>query len=137
MNVADSEVVAAILQERQYKMVQSAEEADVVFLNNCSVRDNAEQRILGRLKLVAKTAPGRRVRFTTSHPKDMLDKVLHKMAGFPNLCKHIHLPVQPVSSRILKLMNRKYDRHWYLDHIVAIRSTLPDCGMSTEITKTV
>ena len=293
MNVADSEVVAAILQERQYELVQTAEDADTVFLNTCSVRDNAEQRIWGRLnhynalkkrnkkliigvlgcmaervgeaflekgvvdlvagpdayrdlpylidkveggekalntelstietydkitpvrmgdkaisgfvsitrgcnnfctycivpytrgrersrnpqdilnevsdlaaknykevtllgqnvnsymwlpagerkpvrfwdllEQVAQTAPEMRVRFTTSHPKDMSDKVLRKMAEYPNICRHIHLPVQSGSSRILKLMNRKYDREWYLDRIAAIRSLLPDCGLSTDV----
>ncbi|MBW6534656.1 MAG: tRNA (N6-isopentenyl adenosine(37)-C2)-methylthiotransferase MiaB [Mariniphaga sp.] len=293
MNVADSEVVAAILQERQYKLVQTVEEADAVFLNTCSVRDNAEQKIWGRLNfyqslkkknknlvvgvigcmaervgeeflekgkadlvagpdayrdlpylmdkvesgekaantelstvetydkitpvriadkaisgfvsitrgcnnfctycivpytrgrersrdpqdilnevrdlaaknyrevtllgqnvnsykwlpegqrkpvrfwdllgMVAETDPKMRIRFTTSHPKDMSDKVLRKMAEYQNICKHIHLPVQSGSSRILKLMNRKYDREWYLDRIAAIRSILPGCGLSTDI----
>ncbi len=293
MNVADSEVVAAILQERQYQLVQDAGDADVIFLNTCSVRDNAEQRIWGRLnhynalkkrkkglligvlgcmaerigaefleknvvdlvagpdayrdlpylidkvengekvmntelstietydritpvrmgdkaisgfisitrgcnnfctycivpytrgrersrdpedilnevrdldgrnyrevsllgqnvnsykwlpdgerkpvrfwdllEKVATTAPGMRVRFTTSHPKDMSDKVLKRMAAFTNICRHIHLPVQSGSSRILKLMNRKYDREWYLDRIASIRHHLPDCGLSTDV----
>jgi tRNA-2-methylthio-N6-dimethylallyladenosine synthase len=293
MNVADSEVVAAILQERQYQLVDTSEEADMVLLNTCSVRDNAEQRIWGRLnhynalkkrkrnlvigvlgcmaervgetflekgvvdlvagpdayrdlpflidkvergqkalntklslietydkitpvrmgdkaisgyvsitrgcnnfctycivpytrgrersrdpqdildevndlnaknykevtllgqnvnsykwlpenerkplrfpnllEIVAQAAPEMRVRFTTSHPKDMSDKVLQVMAEYPNICHHIHLPVQSGSSRILKLMNRKYDREWYLDRVAAIRSILPDCGLSTDI----
>jgi tRNA-2-methylthio-N6-dimethylallyladenosine synthase len=293
MNVADSEVVAAILQERQYQPVLSPEEADAVFINTCSVRENAEQRIWGRLNYyhalkkrnknliigvigcmaervgeafmekgladlvagpdayrdlpylidkaengeqavnttlseietydkitplhfgdnsisgyvsitrgcnnfctfcivpytrgrersrdpedilsevrdmaeknyrevsllgqnvnsykwqppeqrkslkfqelleqVALTAPHMRIRFTTSHPKDMSDKILHKIAQYPNICKHIHLPVQSGNSRILKLMNRKYDREWYLDRIAAIRSIIPDCGLSTDI----
>ena len=293
MNVADSEVVAAILQERKYELAQTVEEADAVFLNTCSVRDNAEQKIWGRLnfyqslkkknkklvvgvlgcmaervgeeflekgkadlvagpdsyrdlpylmdkvesgemavntdlstietydkitpvrigdkaisgfvsitrgcnnfctycivpytrgrersrdpqdilkevkdlsgknykevtllgqnvnsykwlpegqrkpvrfwdllEMVAETDTKMRIRFTTSHPKDMSDKVLHKMAEFPNICKHIHLPVQSGSSRILKLMNRKYDREWYLDRIAAIRSILPGCALSTDI----
>jgi tRNA-2-methylthio-N6-dimethylallyladenosine synthase len=293
MNVADSEVVAAILQEKHYELAQSAEEADVVFLNTCSVREKAEQRIWQRLnhykalkksnknlivgvlgcmaervgeeflkkgkadlvagpdayrdlpylmdkvknggkalntklstietydkitpvrmgdntisgyvsitrgcnnfctycivpytrgrersrhpqdilhevrdlaaknykevtllgqnvnsykwlhesnrnpvrfwnllEMVAKAVPEMRVRFTTSHPKDMSDKVLYKMAEYPNLCKHIHLPVQSGSSRILKLMNRKYDREWYLDRIDAIKTILPGCGLTTDI----
>lgn len=293
MNVADSEVVAAILQERQYQLVASADEADLVLLNTCSVRDNAEKRIWGRLnhynglkkrnknlivgvlgcmaervgeaflekgvvnlvagpdayrdlpylidkiergekalntelstietydkitpvrmgdkaisgfvsitrgcnnfctycivpytrgrersrdpqdilhevqdlnaknykevtllgqnvnsyswhpegvrkpvrfwdllEKVARTAANMRVRFTTSHPKDMSDKVLKKMAEWPNICRHIHLPVQSGSSRILKLMNRKYDREWYLDRIAAIRSFIPDCGITTDV----
>lgn len=74
-----------------------------------------------------------RVRFTTSHPKDMSDKIFRKIAEYPNICKHIHLPVQSGSSRILKLMNRKYDREWYLDRIRAIREIVPGCGLSTDI----
>ena len=293
MNVADSEVVAAILEERQYQLVHSSDEADMVLLNTCSVRDNAEQRIWGRLnhynglkkrkkkllvgvlgcmaerigetflekggvdlvagpdayrdlphlidkvekgekalntelsivetydkitpvrtghksisgfvsitrgcnnfctycivpytrgsersrdpqdilnevlnlaanhykevtllgqnvnsyqwlaenernpllfrnllEKVAQAAPEMRVRFITSHPKDMSDKVLQKMAEYPNICHHIHLPVQSGSSRILKLMNRKYDREWYLDRVAAIHSILPDCGLTTDV----
>jgi len=77
--------------------------------------------------------PGMRIRFTTSHPKDMSDKILTRIAGFPNICKHIHLPVQSGSSRILKLMNRKYDREAYLDRIRAIREIIPECSISTDI----
>lgn len=293
MNVADSEVVAAILQEKQFQLVQSAEEADAIFLNTCSVRDNAEKRIWNKLDLynsykkknknliigvlgcmaervgekflekgivdlvagpdayrdlpylvdkvehgdkavnvtlstnetydkitpvrigdktisgfvsitrgcnnfctycivpytrgrersrdpqdilnevkdlsaknykevtllgqnvnsykwlpegerkpvkfwdllemVAQIDPKMRVRFTTSHPKDMSDKVLQKIAEYPNICKHIHLPVQSGSTRILKLMNRKYDREWYLDRINSIKTIIPECGISTDI----
>lgn len=293
MNVADSEVVAAILQKKNYQLVQSADDADAIFLNTCSVRDNAEQRIWNKLEnynslkkknknlvigvlgcmaervgeafldkgvvdlvagpdayrdlpflidkvesgdkavnvelstietydkitpvrigdkaisgfvsitrgcnnfctycivpytrgrersrdpkdilnevkdlasknykevtllgqnvnsyqwlpggerkpvkfwdlleQVAQTAPEMRIRFTTSHPKDMSDKVLRKIAEYPNICEHIHLPVQSGSSRILKLMNRKYDREWYLDRIAAIKSIIPDCGLSTDV----
>ena len=85
------------------------------------------------LRLVAETAPGMRVRFTTSHPKDMSDETLHVIAEVPNVCKHIHLPVQSGSSRILKLMNRKYTREWYLERVEAIRRIIPDCGLSTDI----
>jgi len=85
------------------------------------------------LEMVAKIDPEMRIRFTTSHPKDMSDKVLHIMAQYPNICKHIHLPVQSGSSRILKLMNRKYDREWYLDRIRAIKTILPGCGLSTDV----
>lgn len=81
----------------------------------------------------AQVDPDMRVRFTTSHPKDMSDKILMKMAEYPNICRHIHLPVQSGSSRILKLMNRKYDREWYLDRIRAIREILPGCGLSTDV----
>ncbi len=293
MNVADSEVVAAILQEKNYQLVTNVEQADTIFLNTCSVRDNAEKKIWSKLKLynsykkknknlivgvlgcmaervgneflkngavdliagpdayrdlpylidkvengekavnvelstietydkitpvrigdkaisgfvsitrgcnnfctycivpytrgrersrdpkdiineiqdlaeknyrevtllgqnvnsykwlpdgerkpvkfwdllemVAKVDPRMRIRFTTSHPKDMSDKALRKIAEYPNICHHIHLPVQSGSSRILNLMNRKYDREWYLDRVAAIKSIIPDCGLSTDV----
>ena len=293
MNVADSEVVAAILQDKHYRLVDKAEEADTIFLNTCSVRDNAEQRIWGRLahykglkkknknlvvgvlgcmaervgneflekkaadlvagpdayrdlpylidkvsdgesainvelstietydkitpvrigdeaisgyvsitrgcnnfctycivpytrgrersrnpqdiltevrdlsaknykevtllgqnvnsfqwlpegehkpvkfwnllERVARVDPKMRIRFTTSHPKDMSDRVLRMMAVYPNICRHIHLPVQSGSTNVLKTMNRKYDREWYLDRIRAIRENLPDCGITTDL----
>ena len=85
------------------------------------------------LRTVAEAAPGVRIRFTTSHPKDMSDETLRVIADMPNVCKHIHLPVQSGSSRILKLMNRKYDREWYMDRVAAIRRIIPDCGLSTDI----
>ena len=85
------------------------------------------------LRRVAEEAPEMRVRFTTSHPKDMSDETLQVIAEMPNVCKHIHLPVQSGSDRILKLMNRKYTREWYLDRVAAIRRIIPDCGLSTDI----
>lgn len=85
------------------------------------------------LRTVAETVPGMRVRFTTSHPKDMSDETLEVIAQVPNVCKHIHLPVQSGSSRILKLMNRKYTREWYLERVSAIKRIIPDCGLSTDI----
>lgn len=85
------------------------------------------------LRTVAETAPGMRVRFTTSHPKDMSDDTLHVIAEMPNVCRHIHLPVQSGSDRILKLMNRKYTREWYMGRVEAIRRIIPDCGLSTDI----
>ena len=85
------------------------------------------------LRLVAQTVPNMRVRFTTSHPKDMSDETLRVIAEEPNVCKHIHLPVQSGSNRILKLMNRKYTREWYLDRVAAIRRIIPDCAISTDI----
>ena len=85
------------------------------------------------LRLVAQEADGMRVRFTTSHPKDMSDDTLRVIAEEPNVCRHIHLPVQSGSNRILKLMNRKYTREWYLDRVAAIRRIVPDCGLSTDI----
>ena len=85
------------------------------------------------LRRVAEEVPEMRVRFTTSHPKDMSDETLQVIADMPNVCKHIHLPVQSGSDRILKLMNRKYTREWYLDRVNAIRRIIPDCGLSTDI----
>jgi len=85
------------------------------------------------LRKVAEEAPEMRIRFTTSHPKDMSDETLRVVAEIPNVCKHIHLPVQSGSDRILKLMNRKYTREWYLDRVAAIRRIIPDCGLSTDI----
>ena len=87
----------------------------------------------GLLRRVAEEVPDMRVRFTTSHPKDMSDETLKVIAEMPNVCKHIHLPVQSGSDRILKLMNRKYTREWYLDRVAAIRRIIPDCGLSTDI----
>lgn len=85
------------------------------------------------LRRVANTFPSMRVRFTTSHPKDMSDETLHVIAECPNVCRHIHLPVQSGSDRILGLMNRKYTREWYLDRVKAIRRIIPDCGLTTDI----
>ena len=85
------------------------------------------------LRRVAEEAPEMRIRFTTSHPKDMSDETLQVIAEMPNVCKHIHLPVQSGSDKIFKLMNRKYKREWYLDRVAAIRRIIPDCGLSTDI----
>ena len=85
------------------------------------------------LRLVAEAVPNMRVRFTTSHPKDMSDETLEVIAQYPNVCKHIHLPVQSGSNRILKLMNRKYTREWYLDRVAAIKRIVPDCAITTDI----
>lgn len=84
------------------------------------------------LALVAEAAPNMRVRFTTSHPKDMSDDTLLTMASHPNIARHIHLPVQSGSDKVLKLMNRKYTREWYLDRVAAIRRILPDAGITTD-----
>ena len=85
------------------------------------------------LRRVAEEAPDMRIRFTTSHPKDMSDETLRVIADMPNVCRHIHLPVQSGSDRILKLMNRKYTRQWYMERVEAIRRIIPDCGLSTDI----
>ena len=85
------------------------------------------------LALVAEAAPEMRVRFTTSNPEDLSDEIIATMASHANICNHIHLPVQSGSNKILKLMNRKYTREWYLDRVAAIRRIVPDCGLSTDI----
>lgn len=85
------------------------------------------------LERVAQSAPSMRVRFTTSHPKDMSDATIDVIARYPNICNHIHLPVQSGSNSVLKAMNRKYTREWYLDRIKAIRSRIPDCGISSDL----
>ena len=85
------------------------------------------------LENLAQAIPGIRIRFTTSHPKDMSEETIIVISKYPNLCKHIHLPVQSGSSRILKLMNRKYTREWYLERIALIRKHMPDCGISTDM----
>jgi tRNA-2-methylthio-N6-dimethylallyladenosine synthase len=103
-------------------------------VNSYHLPDNSEcQDFPALLRLVAREAPQMRIRFTTSHPKDMSDETLQVIAEEPNVCKHIHLPVQSGSDRILKLMNRKYTREWYLDRVAAIRRIIPDCGLSTDI----
>lgn len=85
------------------------------------------------LATVAEFAPGMRVRFTTSHPKDMSDETIDVIAAHPNICRHIHLPVQSGSNAVLKAMNRKYTREWYLGRIEAIRNRIPECGISTDL----
>ena len=85
------------------------------------------------LAIVAEAAPDLRVRFTTSHPKDMSDEIIAAIAAHPNVCRHIHLPVQSGSNKVLAAMNRKYTREWYLGRIAAVRSAIPDCGISTDL----
>lgn len=98
------------------------------------VSDNGETIGFAELlEKVAQAVPHMRVRFTTSHPKDLSDEVIATIARYPNLCKHIHLPVQSGSNKILKLMNRKYTREWYLDRVAAIRKAMPDCTITTDM----
>ncbi len=85
------------------------------------------------LALVAEVSPELRIRFSTSHPKDITDEVLYTMAKYENICKYIHLPVQSGNSRVLELMNRTYDREWYINRIEAIRRIIPECGISTDV----
>ena len=87
----------------------------------------------GLLELVAHVDPLLRVRFSTSHPKDITDEVLHTMNKYDNICKHIHLPVQSGNSRVLELMNRTYTREWYIERIDTIRRLIPDCAVSTDV----
>lgn len=85
------------------------------------------------LEMVAKISPELRVRFSTSHPKDISDEVIYTMAMYGNICRHIHLPVQSGSSAMLEKMRRKYDREWYLERVRKIRSVIPDCGITTDV----
>ena len=85
------------------------------------------------LAAVAGVAPDMRIRFTTSHPKDMSDDTIATMAKYPNIARHVHLPVQSGSDKVLKLMNRKYTREWYLGRVAAIRRVMPDAGISTDL----
>ena len=92
-----------------------------------------EVNFAGLLEKVAHVSPLLRVRFSTSHPKDITDDVLYTMARYPNICKYIHLPVQSGNTRILQLMNRTYTREWYLTKVQRIREIMPDCGLSTDV----
>lgn len=85
------------------------------------------------LELVAQVSPELRIRFSTSHPKDITDEVLFTMAKYENICKYIHLPVQSGNSRVLEIMNRTYDREWYMERVDAIRRIMPDCAISTDV----
>ena len=114
------------LQERNYKEV-------TLLGQNVNSYQCGEVSFPILLRKVAETFPKMRIRFTTSHPKDMSDETLQVIADCPNVCRHIHLPVQSGSNRILKLMNRKYTREWYLDRVAAIRRIIPDCGLTTDI----
>ena len=104
-------------------------------VNSYQGRQNGTEEVdfAALLRLVARAVPEMRIRFSTIHPKDMGDETLRVIAEEPNVCRHIHLPVQSGSNRILKLMNRKYTREWYLERVAAIRRIVPDCGLSTDI----
>ena len=96
-------------------------------------KQNADLSFPGLLEMLAKNHDKIRFRFTTSHPKDMSDETINVIAKNNNICSHIHLPFQSGSSRILKLMNRKYDREWYMERIKKIKESIPDCGLSTDV----
>ena len=123
------------LQEKGYKEVTLLGQ-NVNSYKYVSQDEEGDEKVIGFAQLlaqVAETVPNMRVRFTTSHPKDMSDETLEVIAKYNNLCKFIHLPVQSGSNKILKLMNRKYTREWYLDRIAAIRRILPDAAISTDV----
>lgn len=125
-----------ILREVKELFEDGYREVTLLGQNVDSYRWKEENRELGFHELLEKVAqfnPSMRVRFSTSHPKDMSDDVLHTMSRYDNICKHIHLPAQSGSSKILGLMNRKYDREWYMGRIEAIRKILPECSVSTDI----
>lgn len=94
---------------------------------------NESENFAGLLARVASIHPDLRVRFSTSHPKDITNEVLHTMASHENICKYIHLPVQSGNSRVLELMNRTYDRDWYIERVNAIYSIMPDCAISSDV----
>ena len=113
------------LQQRGYKEVTLLGQNVNSYKNGCTFPE--------LLRLVAREVPQMRVRFTTSHPKDMSDETLRVISEEPNICHHIHLPVQSGSNRILERMNRKYTREWYMERVAAIRRIIPDCAISTDI----
>src|SRR6266487_1458999 len=169
MNFSDSEIVASILNNEGFGATGNYEDADIVLLNTCSIREKAEQTVRKRLtefrkikearpgmligmlgcmaerlksklleeeKLLEKVAlvnPELRVRFSTSHPKDITEEVLQTMVRCENICNYIHLPVQSGSTRILQLMNRTYTREWYMAKVNQIKRIILECGISSDI----
>ena len=127
--------VSSILKEVKDLQQQGYKEVTLLGqnVNSYQVRSEGGLSFPQLLRLVAAEVPQMRVRFTTSHPKDMSDETLKVIAEMPNVCKHIHLPVQSGSDKILKLMNRKYTVEWYMNRVRAIRKMIPDCGLSTDI----
>ena len=127
--------VSSILKEVKDLQQQGYKEVTLLGqnVNSYQIRSEGGLSFPQLLRLVAAGVPQMRVRFTTSHPKDMSDETLKVIAEMPNVCKHIHLPVQSGSDKILKLMNRKYTVEWYMNRVQAIRKMIPDCGLSTDI----
>lgn len=118
--------------ERGYKEVTLlGQNVDSYYWNNEA--DNTNVTFAQLLEMVALISPELRIRFSTSHPKDITDEVLHTMAKYENICKYIHLPVQSGNTRVLQLMNRTYTREWYMKKVDRIREILPDCGISSDI----
>ena len=124
--------VESILREVQDLQQRGFKEVTLLGQNVNSYNSNSTN-FPELLRLVARAVPDMRIRFTTSHPKDMSDETLRVIAEEPNVCRHIHLPVQSGSDAVLARMNRKYTRAWYLDRVEAIRRIIPDCGLSTDI----
>jgi tRNA-2-methylthio-N6-dimethylallyladenosine synthase len=107
---------------------------DSYFWNPASAEDiSTAVDFADLMEMVAAISPLLRIRFSTSHPKDITDKVLHTMAAHKNICRYIHLPVQSGNTRVLQLMNRTYTREWYLHKVARIREIMPDCGLSTDV----
>ncbi len=126
----------SILNELRVMREKGFREVILLGQNVNSYRYKDSDRTIGfheLLALVAEAAPKMRIRFTTSHPWDMNDATLETIAQYPNLCNYIHLPVQSGSSRMMKMMNRRYNREWYMERIAAIKRIIPDCGLSTDI----
>ncbi len=126
----------SILNELQDLKSKGFKEVTLLGQNVNSYKFEKEEEIInfaGLLAMVANVAPDIRIRFSTSHPKDMTDEIIQTIASYKNICNHIHLPVQSGSSRILKLMHRNYTREWYLDRIAAIKKYIPDCGITTDV----
>lgn len=126
----------SILNELQDMRIKGFREVTLLGQNVNSYRFTEGDRKIdfpALLAMVAEAAPEMRIRFTTSHPRDMTDETLEIIAKYKNLCNYIHLPVQSGSSRMMKLMNRRYDREWYMDRIAAIKRIIPGCGLSTDI----
>ena len=121
------------LQEKGFKEVTLLGQNVNSYLYKPTDGNGAEVDLAKLLAMVAEAAPEMRVRFTTSNPEDLSDAIIDTMARYDNICKHIHLPVQSGSNKVLKLMNRKYTREWYLDRIARIRKAMPGCGISTDM----
>ncbi len=129
---------ASILAEAQSLVQQGYKEVTLLGQNVDSYKwkeseDGEVVNFAQLLELVAKLSPELRVRFSTSHPKDITDEVLYTMAAYENICNYIHLPLQSGNSRILKKMNRTYDREWYQNKVDRIRESIPDCGISSDM----
>jgi tRNA-2-methylthio-N6-dimethylallyladenosine synthase len=126
----------SVLNEVRDLLNKGYREVTLLGQNVDSYRWKADDHIIAFPELLEKAAlvnPLLRIRFSTSHPKDISDELLQRMSEYPNICKHIHLPAQSGSTRILKLMNREYTRDWYMDRIRAIRSIIPECAISTDL----